>query len=68
MFEENDGRTYEVVRNSEEQFSVWPADRALPAGWERAGGSGTKADCLALIDTLWSDLRPKSIRERASDR
>ncbi|MDX2733441.1 MULTISPECIES: MbtH family protein [unclassified Streptomyces] len=65
MFEDNDGRTYEVVRNSEEQYSVWPAGRALPAGWERVGGSGSKADCLTLIDGLWSDLRPKSVRERA---
>ncbi|GGU96695.1 MbtH protein [Streptomyces albospinus] len=66
MFEDTGDRTYEVVRNSEEQYSVWPAGRTLPAGWERAGGSGSKAHCLALIDQLWSDLRPKSVRERAA--
>ncbi|MER7847752.1 MbtH family protein [Kitasatospora sp. NPDC096077] len=68
MFEDDDDRTYEVVRNTEEQYSVWPDGRALPAGWERTGGRGGKAHCLALIDGLWTDLRPRSTRERAAAR
>ncbi|MFJ6618137.1 MbtH family protein [Kitasatospora sp. NPDC091335] len=68
MFEDDDDRTYQVVRNTEEQYSIWPAGRALPAGWERTGGGGSKADCLTLIDGLWRDLRPRSVRERAAAR
>ncbi|GHH96426.1 MbtH family protein [Streptomyces capillispiralis] len=68
MFEDNDGRTYEVVRNSEEQYSLWPVGRALPAGWERAGGPGGKEECLVIIEGMWRDLRPRSARRRAASR
>ncbi|MGW7514338.1 MbtH family protein [Streptomyces sp. NPDC054796] len=54
---------YDAVVNDEEQFSVWPADRELPAGWRPAGHRGTKDACLAWIDTHWTDMRPKSLRE-----
>ncbi|MBO4205924.1 MbtH family protein [Micromonospora echinofusca] len=56
--------THAVVVNDEEQYSVWWADRDLPAGWRKAGFEGTRADCLAHIEQVWSDLRPRSLRER----
>jgi MbtH protein len=65
MFEDDDDRQYLVVRNHEEQYSVWPADRPPPAGWEEVGFRGTKPECLAHVDQVWTDLRPKSLRERA---
>jgi MbtH protein len=52
-----------VVRNDEEQYSIWPAGRELPAGWHDAGFTGPKADCLSHVDTVWTDMRPKSLRE-----
>jgi MbtH protein len=52
-----------VVRNDEEQYSIWPAGRELPAGWYDADFTGTKADCLSHVDTVWTDMRPKSLRE-----
>ena len=54
---------YEVVINDEEQYSIWPADRELPAGWRAVGVRGPKADCLRRIDELWADMRPRSLRE-----
>lgn len=51
-----------VVRNDEEQYSIWQADRALPAGWSAAGHAGTRSECLAWIDEVWTDLRPRSLR------
>lgn len=51
-----------VVVNDEEQYSVWPADRELPAGWRKDGFSGHKDDCLAHIDLVWTDMRPASLR------
>jgi uncharacterized protein YbdZ (MbtH family) len=54
---------YTVVRNDEEQYSIWAADRDLPAGWAEVGVSGTKEVCLAHIDEVWTDLRPRSVRE-----
>ena len=51
-----------VVRNAEDQHSVWFAGRDLPAGWTAAGFTGTRAECLARIATVWRDLRPLSLR------
>jgi MbtH protein len=62
MFEDNDDRRYCVVRNEEEQYSIWPADRAPPAGWTAQGVAGTKAECLDHIERTWTDLRPRSLR------
>ncbi|MFD1933077.1 MULTISPECIES: MbtH family protein [Nonomuraea] len=52
-----------VVLNDEEQYSIWPAGRENPAGWHDAGFSGTKDECLAHIEQVWTDMRPKSLRE-----
>ncbi|MFG2041344.1 MbtH family protein [Dactylosporangium sp. NPDC048998] len=54
--------TYQVVRNDEEQYSVWPADREPPAGWRADGVTGTREDCLTYIGDVWADLRPLSLR------
>jgi len=60
--ETDDTRRYEVVINHEEQYSIWFADRELPAGWRKAGNNGTKQECLAYIDEVWTDMRPLSLR------
>ena len=54
---------FSVVRNDEEQFSIWPRGRELPAGWHDAGFTGTKEQCLSHVDSVWTDMRPKSLRE-----
>ena len=59
-----DSTTYKVVVNHEEQYSIWPADRALPAGWREAGKKGLKAECLEYIKTVWTDMRPLSLRKK----
>jgi MbtH protein len=60
----NDTATDVVVVNHEEQYSIWPADGELPLGWKSDGFSGTKAACLAHIGEVWTDMRPRSLRER----
>jgi MbtH protein len=55
---------YKVVINHEEQYSIWPTQRANPAGWRDDGKSGTKAECLAYIQETWTDMRPLSLRKR----
>jgi MbtH protein len=52
-----------VVLNDEEQYSIWPADREVPAGWRPDGVVGPKEECLAHIDEVWTDMRPRSLRE-----
>jgi MbtH protein len=55
---------YLVVLNDEEQYSIWPVGRAIPAGWNAEGTSGTREECLAHIERVWTDIRPRSLRER----
>ncbi|MFE1202855.1 MbtH family protein [Streptomyces sp. NPDC058762] len=55
---------YDVVHNDEEQYSLWEAERELPAGWHREGTRGTREECVAHIDRIWTDIRPRSVRER----
>jgi len=59
-----DDRTYRVVHNDEEQYSIWWADRELPAGWHAEGFAGTRDECVAHINEVWTDMRPRSLRER----
>ncbi len=61
----DDDRVYRVVLNREEQYSIWPADREPPAGWNAEGTSGSKQECLDHIDRVWIDLRPLSLRTAA---
>jgi len=61
--QEEDDRRYKAVVNDEEQYSIWLADRELPAGWREAGHEGTKAEVLAWIDEVWTDMRPLSLRK-----
>lgn len=64
MSSEEDTAVYTVVVNHEEQYSIWAADRELPLGWSEVGKQGSKADCLAYIESVWTDMRPKSLREK----
>ncbi len=61
---DEDKMVYKVVVNVEEQYSIWPAQKANPLGWRDAGKSGTKDDCLAYIREVWSDMRPLSVRKQ----
>lgn len=59
--------TYRVVVNGEEQYSIWPVTEDIPAGWYDAGKSGDKAECLAHIDQVWTDMRPLSVRRQMAE-
>jgi MbtH protein len=59
-----DTRTYRVVVNHEEQYSIWLAHRPNPPGWKDAGKTGNKAECLAYIKEVWTDMRPLSVRRQ----
>jgi MbtH protein len=60
--ERDDARIYLVVVNQEGQYSIWPKDRAMPAGWRDAGKEGPKTECLGHIKEVWTDMRPASVR------
>ncbi|WBB62053.1 MbtH family protein [Streptomyces sp. WMMC500] len=59
-----DERTdFVVVRNHEDQYSIWPAELPRPPGWTDEPVRGSRAHCLAHIDEVWKDMRPRSLRE-----
>ncbi|HLI69636.1 MAG TPA: MbtH family protein [Ktedonobacteraceae bacterium] len=69
MMNQQENVFYKVVVNQEEQYSLWPVERANPSGWSDTGKSGSRAECLAYIKEVWTDMRPLSLRSKAvSDR
>ncbi|MFG2298926.1 MbtH family protein [Streptomyces sp. NPDC048603] len=64
---DGDEAGYRVVRNDEEQYSIWRADRELPAGWHAEGTAGTRQECLDHIGRVWTDMRPLGLRRRMAD-
>ena len=58
-----DTTVYTGVINHEEQYSIWPADRNLPPGWQAVGKSD-QPECLSYIKEVWTDMRPLSLRKR----
>lgn len=65
--EQDDSTIYKVVVNHEQQYSIYPAERANPLGWNDAGKTGLKSECLAYIKEAWTDMRPLSLRLRMMD-
>jgi MbtH protein len=60
-FDDPDGR-FLVLTNNEDQHSLWPAFVDIPAGWTKVFGEDSRDACLAYVETHWTDLRPKSLR------
>lgn len=58
----DDERTFRVVVNHEEQYSVWPGHKDVPEGWVAVGPEGSKERCLDYIERIWTDMRPRSLR------
>lgn len=65
--EKEDTTIYKAVVNHEEQYSIWPAHRENALGWNDAGKTGTKAECLAFIKEVWTDMRPLSLRKKMEE-
>lgn len=63
-----DDATYQVLVNSEGQYSLWPLHIEVPTGWQPDGTTGTKEECSAHVDEVWTDMRPRSLREQMSGR
>jgi MbtH protein len=55
--------TYCVVVNDEQQYSIWPQHQPTASGWRDVGFGGTREACLAHVESVWTDVRPRSVRE-----
>ncbi|PYP93112.1 MAG: MbtH family protein [Candidatus Angelobacter sp. Gp1-AA117] len=60
---EDENAEYLVLVNDEEQYSLWPAFRDIPAGWRATGPRGKHRECLDWIERNWTDMRPKSLKD-----
>ena len=60
---DDDGGTFFVLVNDEDQHSLWPAFAAIPAGWCVAYGEAGREACLDYVEQNWTDMRPRSLRE-----
>jgi MbtH protein len=63
-YQGSDDVIYKVVVNHENQYSIWPANRQNALGWNDVGKTGSKAECLAYIKEVWTDMRPLSLRKQ----
>lgn len=62
IFDREDG-TFIVLVNAQEQYSLWPAWKTIPAGWSDTGTKGDKQTCLDYVEKTWTDMRPLSLRQ-----
>jgi uncharacterized protein YbdZ (MbtH family) len=65
--DKEDTTVYKVVVNHEDQYSIWPDYKEMPFGWKDVGKIGLKADCLAFINEVWTDMRPLSLRKKMEE-
>jgi uncharacterized protein YbdZ (MbtH family) len=64
FFEQDPDLVWDVVVNLEEQYSIWPVGRTIPAGWRAIGYRGSKDYCLDHVERVWTDMRPLSLRQQ----
>lgn len=62
-FDDDNGSFFALV-NDEDQHSLWPEFADIPAGWRVVYGAAARAACLDYIEQQWTDIRPKSLRDR----
>lgn len=67
MFHTEEQDIYRVVVNHEEQYSIWPVEIENAPGWKDVGKTGSKAECLAYINQIWTDMRPLSLRKQMEE-
>ena len=60
----DDATVYIVLKNHEEQYSLWLRGNEIPSGWQAVGKEGNKEECLQYIKGTWTDMRPLSLRTK----
>ncbi|MEV7320218.1 MbtH family protein [Streptomyces sp. NPDC093970] len=65
-FEKSDAE-YVVLVNDEAQYSLWPADGAVPEGWSVDLPPNPRQVCLDHVAEHWTDMRPRSLARAGSE-
>lgn len=58
---------YKTLKNSEGQYSIWPAAENNAYGWQSTGYEGTLEECLEEIGNVWKDMRRVSLQQKPSN-
>jgi uncharacterized protein YbdZ (MbtH family) len=61
---DDDNGSFFVLVNDELQHSLRPVFAEVPAGWRVVYGAAARGACLDYVKQNWTDIRPKSLRER----
>ena len=61
-FDDPSGR-FRVLINGRGQYSLWPEDLEVPAGWETVRAALGRQEALEHVDADWTDLRPGDVGE-----
>jgi uncharacterized protein YbdZ (MbtH family) len=61
---DGDNGSFFVLVDDEEQHDRWPGFVDVAAGWRVVYGGVDRAGCLDYVEQDWTDVRPKSLRER----
>ncbi len=56
-FDNPQGQFY-ILQNQQQQFSLWPAQCALPEGWQVICEPQGQNDCNAWLAANWQNLTP----------
>ncbi len=56
-FDNPQGQFY-ILQNPQRQFSLWPQQCSLPAGWQIACEPQSQEACQQWLDANWTTLTP----------
>jgi uncharacterized protein YbdZ (MbtH family) len=63
---DDEGGSFLVVANDEDQHALWPASDAAPSGWAVKHGPAERAACLEYVRANWTDIRPRTLAARVN--
>lgn len=52
-----------VLRNGDDQYSLWPQFVPVPNGWSTVHGPDSRQDCLDFVNENWTSMLPNRVRE-----
>ena len=53
--------SYLVLKNDEDQYSLWPASIEVPDGWRVELAATDRATAVEYVNEVWTDMRPRSL-------
>ncbi|WON75751.1 MbtH family protein [Serratia sp. UGAL515B_01] len=60
---DDERQTFLILRNHEQQYSLWPDFSPVPRGWTHVFGPAPHGQCVSWLEQHWQDMRPASQRK-----